>query len=156
MQNNSTNNMRTNRHFFVYIFVFIYITSCTLDNDLHQRMREIKSIGDSNPDSALILLDSLSESIINTDECTRQKFNLLTIRLQDKAYIIPQNSNKIDSIVQYYEKDATCAEKQEAYYYAGSVYRDLNDTPNALIYFLKSVDCAEGKGMCDSIMLRNA
>lgn len=55
----------------------------------------------------------------------------------------------------YYERKGNDKEKQEAWFYAGSVYRDLQDTPRALDYFLKSMDIAENNKECDKTMLRN-
>lgn len=62
----------------------------------------------------------------------------------------------ISKLVKYFENDGTEVEKQEVYYYAGSVYRDLQDTPRALENFFRSIDYALNSTDCDSIMLRNA
>ncbi|MBR4921953.1 MAG: hypothetical protein IKZ62_11670, partial [Prevotella sp.] len=46
----------------------------------------------------------------------------------------------IKKLMSYFEDKGSLNEKQEVFYYAGSVYRDLQDTPRALEYFLKSLD----------------
>lgn len=59
------------------------------------------------------------------------------LRVQDKAYIAATSDIVAKQLVTYFEKNGTALEKQEAYFYAGSVYRDLQDTPRALKYFSK-------------------
>lgn len=80
---------------------------------------------------------------------------MLHIRLCDKADVNPTSDIKIKNLVEYFERHGSATEKQEVYYYAGSIYHDLQDTPRALENFFKSIDCATDNGDCDSIMLRN-
>ena len=54
------------------------------------------------------------------------------------------------------DKSGTDKERQEAYYYMGSVYRDLNDYPNAVTNFLKSVEIAETHTDKDCVLWENA
>ena len=81
---------------------------------------------------------------------------MLQIRLKDKNYDVASSDLKITKVVAFFESNGTDSERQEAYYYAGSVYRDLKDTPRAISYFLKSVKEASGSSDCDSVLLRNA
>ena len=40
---------------------------------------------------------------------------LLTLRLKDKAYILPMSDDTVKKVVPYFEEKGTDAEKQEAY-----------------------------------------
>lgn len=145
--------MRNIHRYCLYVLL-LSLLSCgrsryidTLDN--------IKRVGDSNPDTALLMLDSLAAGIRGESEYVRNKYELLKIRLCDKAYRSATSDVAIRNLMGYFGDKGSSLEKQEVFYYAGSVYRDLCDTPRALEYFLKSLDYAQSGMVYDTVMLRN-
>ena len=102
------------------------------------------SLASANPDSALTLLARLEDSLHQAPEPVRMYYNLLTVKAQDKAYILHTSDSLIRTVVDYYEHKNNHTYLPEAYYYAGRVYRDLNDSPQALEYFQKAAEAAEG------------
>ena len=140
----------------VYIFVslFLILASCSKD-PLLDRMKTIQDVGDSNPRQALLMLDSLGVQVRSQSEYVKNKYDLLKIRLNDKAYITHSSDIVIKNLVKYFEAEGTLLEKQEVNYYAGSVYRDLSDTPRALEHFFKSLEYADKNKTPDSIMVCN-
>lgn len=143
-----------NRYFL--LFLICIICSCNGNKDFANKMHDIKRVGDSNPELARKMLDSLNIEVRSADEYTQMKFDLLSLRINDKAYIIPTSDILSKRVTAYFSQHGTDAEKQEAYYYNGSVYRDLQDTPRAIENFLKSIEITEESKECDSILLRNA
>ena len=123
----------------------LILFSCSKEQLTLEELERIKMIGDDNPKKALAMLDSLKIGI-----------NLLQIRLNDKADNVPNSDIMIKKLISYFEENGSMLDKQEVYYYAGSVYRDLQDTPRSLECFLKSIEYAENENNCDSIMMRNA
>lgn len=121
-------------------------------SELLNKIEKIKAVGDSDPETAQLMADSIYQDVRHEDTYVQKKYDLLRIRLNDKAFKLAQNDIMIRELVPYFEENGTEADIQEVYYYAGSVYRDLQDTPHALEYFLKA---AETKGGIDSIMLLN-
>lgn len=145
--------MRNIHRYCLYVLL-VSLLSCgrsryidTLDN--------IKRVGDSNPDTALLMLDSLVAGVRGESEYVRNKYELLKIRLCDKAYRPATSDVAIRNLMRYFGDKGSSLEKQEVFYYAGSVYRDLCDTPRALEYFLKSLDYAQSGMVYDTVMLRN-
>ena len=145
--------MRNIHRYCLYVLL-VSLLSCgrsryidTLDN--------IKRVGDSNPDTALLMLDSLAEGVRGESEYVRNKYELLKIRLCDKAYRSATSDVAIRNLMGYFGDKGSSLEKQEVFYYAGSVYRDLCDTPRALEYFLNSLDYAQSGMVYDTVMLRN-
>lgn len=136
------------------LLLFILIVSCS-KGSLSEKLEEIKHKGDDNPLTALAMLDSLEMEVRESDEYTKAKYDLLRIRLNDKADIIPNSDIAIKELIPYFEAKGSTSEKQEVHFYAGSVYRDLQDTPRALANFFKSLDYSSDETSCDSIMLRN-
>ena len=120
------------------------------------KLDEIKAMGDTLPKVAIQRLDSIKPLFENECEYMRNKFALLDIRLHDKAYITHTSIKPIEDVCRYFEENGTPAEVQEAYYYMASVYRDLNDYPNAVTYFLKSAQVAENNSDIDSALWKNA
>ena len=131
------------------------IAGCNNDREVLGRLEQIKKAGDSNPREALKMLDSLTTQIKDESEYVRMKYDLLNLRLNDKAYIIPSSDSIARTVLEYFDKNGDNLEQQEANYYAASVYRDLKDAPRALEFFHKSEELAEIYSDCDSIMLKN-
>ena len=92
------------------------------------------------PDSAVVMLQRMETEMTDKDEATRMYYYLLTIKAKDKAYIFHTSDSLILSVLQYYQKKKDTRHLPEAYYYAGRVYRDLGDAPQALDYFQKAID----------------
>lgn len=110
------------------------LLSCNKET-VSNKIDAIKKVGDSDPTLALAMLDSLSISIVEQPEKIKNKYFLAKLRVQDKADIIPQSDISAKKLLAYYTNKGTDLEKQEVYFYAGSVYRDLHDMPRSLEYF---------------------
>lgn len=144
------------KHLLTSLLLLASLAGCTNygSHGEMKKMEEIKHLGDSNPRMALSSYDSLKKDITKAPTYVRNKYALLGVRLRDKADIMYTSDSCITPLIPYFEKNGTNRERQEVYYYAGSVYRDLQDAPRSLEYFLKSASCAEN-GKVDSVMLRN-
>lgn len=90
------------------------------------------------PDSALILLEQLKNSISQESQSTQMYYWLLTIKAQDKAYLTHTSDSLVTEVLHYYENKWDKKHLPEAYYYAGRVYSDLGDAPQALNYFIEA------------------
>lgn len=131
-----------------YLYVF-FIALCLLSCNKKQNYPHFLSIADTlvyhNPDSTVILLKKNADSIKNSTRSIQMYYRLLVIKADDKAYIPhTQNSEKdILELVQYYKRNKQIL--SEALYYAGRVYDDLQDSPQALEYYYKAIDASDSK-----------
>ena len=150
--------------YFIHILLFssLFFASCSKQENvlLLKQLDDIKAMGDTLPQVALQRLDSIKPLFDNETEYLCNKLALLEIRLQDKAYITHTTDKPIKEICCFFEEygsqeNGNDIEKQEAYYYMGSVYRDLNDYPNAVTFFLKSAEIAEKAQDVDVKLWRN-
>ena len=98
----------------------------------------------SNPDSACLLLEQLRDSITTEPKATQIYYQLLNIKARDKAYITHTSDSLILEVLHYYEDKKDKTHLPEAYYYAGRVYADLGDAPQALDYYQKAAELLEG------------
>ncbi len=152
--------MKLSRKISYCIFMsFLIIMACTKkehDVAIINQFTDIKAMGDTCPTAAIQRLDSMSNIIADKSEYIKNKYDLLNIRLRDKAYITHTTDSVIKKVCRYFEKTGTAKEKQEAYYYMGSVYRDMHDSPNAVTYFLKAIALGEDYKDIDSLLLLNS
>lgn len=147
--------MKNRFYGFFFVFVVLLSGACTNNHSLG-RLERIKAIGDHEPNQALAMLDSLEVVVRGENEYVKNKYDLLRIRLSDKTYKTPTSDIMIKKLVNYFENNGSVADKQEVHYYAGSTYRDLQDTPRALEHFFKSLEYAQSAPReCDSVMLCN-
>lgn len=79
-------------------------------------------------------------------EATRMYYRLLCIKANDKAYIEHTSDSLILPVLHYYLEKDDERHLPEAYYYAGRVYRDLRDAPQALEYFEKALEALPEEG----------
>jgi len=112
-------------------------------------------VGDRDPELAIQMLDSLNSSVRSASKKIQARYDLLDVKMRDKANITATSNLEINNVVAYYDKHGNRRQRAEAYYYAGCVYRDLKDTPRALEAYLKAKDyCLDSKRV-DSLLLRD-
>lgn len=73
-------------------------------------------------------------------------YRLLKVAADDKQYIAHTTDTVISPAIQYYEAHGSEEELARAYYYGGSVFRDLGDAPQALDYFQKAHEILKETG----------
>lgn len=121
------------------ILLLMCICACT-NKPYPQSLRVADSLIHNNPDSAVILLEELKRSMAFEPQATQMYYQLLTIKAKDKAYITHTSDSLIKTVVKYYEERKDQERLPETYYYAGRVYRDLGDAPQALEYLQKAIE----------------
>lgn len=124
------------------IFLPLCLCSCG-DRPYPHTMQVADSLVNINPDSSLTLLRQIKDSIIHEPEETQMYYRLLTIKAEDKAYITHTSDSLIMQVVHYYRHEKDKKRLPEAYFYAGCVYRDLRDAPQALEYFQKAIEISD-------------
>lgn len=97
------------------------------------------SLANVKPDSAISVLQSLRGEMATASEEVQMYYHLLCIKANDKAYIPHTSDSLIRVVLHYYIDKADERHLPEAYYYAGRVFRDLGDVPQALDYLSKAI-----------------
>ena len=111
--------------------------------DYPQTLRQAESVMNARPDSALHLLQGMADSITTLSEEAQMYYHLLTIQAKDKQYITHTSDSLINRIVSFYEDYGDEERLMMAYFYQGSVYRDMNDAPRALKAFHHAIDAGK-------------
>ena len=127
----------------------IFCAGCTRHQDYPEAIQRAESCMNAHPDSALHYLSAYADSIGTQPEETRMYYHLLTHQAKDKLYMKPTSDSLINRIVAFYDETDDKDKQMLAYYYQGSVYRDLNDAPRALKAFQQVLQLGEGYPPCD-------
>lgn len=138
--------MRTLRTLLLFFpLLLLAFVSCGKRNDGLPALQRVALLANTHPDSAMALLDSLRDSIFLQPRSVRMYYDLLTVKARDKAYIRHTSDSLIRSVLRYYERQDDKKHLPETYYYAGRVYSDLGDAPQALNYFIRASETSDGK-----------
>lgn len=84
-------------------------------------------------------MNKLKDHIETAPRSVQMYYQLLCIKANDRAYI-PHSSDSIILPILNYYKQTDDLHLPETYYYAGRIYRDLGDAPQALDYFNNTLD----------------
>lgn len=84
------------------------------------------------------MLDSIDKSKLS--ESDRHRYDLLSIKSRDKAYVRHTSDSLVMEVIDYYSKHQNSGIYPEALYYGGRVYSDIGDLPTALYYFQIAID----------------
>ena len=135
--------MKQSQKFILVLLWLMALVSCR-HYEYPLVLQEADSLCTVLPDSAVSLLRAIADEMNQADEHVQMRYKLLTIKANDKAYITHTSDSLILSLVDYYKYGGDKAYLGEAYYYAGSTYRDLGDAPRALDYYQKALDAMPG------------
>ena len=137
----------------IIILLPLYFLSCD-SKPYPQVLQLADSLANTCPDSAIVLLEQFKNSASQESKETQMYYQLLTIKAKDKAYITHTSDSLILEVLHYYEKRKDKKHLPEAYYYAGRIYRDLGDAPQALDYFFKAIDAFSNYNRNNKLMSR--
>ena len=127
-------------YIYIWLLSVIALMGCSGQTTYPEAMKQAESCMDAHPDSAFHLLSAYEDSINTLPEEAQMFYHLLTIQAKDKLYITHTDDSLINRIVQFYEEENRPERLMLAYYYQGSVYRDMNDAPRALKAFQQVAD----------------
>lgn len=125
---------------FILIAIFAVLFSSCSGAKYRKSLIEADSLCSTNPREAIMVLGRMKQEMTEASEQERMYYRLLQIKAADKAYIRHTSDSIILELVEYYETEGDKKLLSEAYYYAGSTYRDLNDAPRALEYYQKAME----------------
>ncbi len=133
-----------------YLFglLLLLLLACSRAGEHEALFRQVESVMNKRPDSALVLL----ESIQNPERLSERDWAywaLLATQAKDKLYIRHTSDSVINRVVDYFDGFSFFRyrhEKALAYFYKGRVYEDLGDVKKALEAYLKAADFVRGTG----------
>lgn len=135
------------------VAVFIVVASCG-HGDNSRILFVADSLSKASPVEAVQFIDSVTGGFPHFSRSEQMRINLLRAKSQNSAGVVFKSDSVMADVVKYYDKHGTSADRMQAYYILGSVYRDLNDSPLALQYFQKAAEQADtASSDCDYHLL---
>lgn len=125
----------------IFMAVFL-MTACTPQTDYHKSLVRADSAMQSQPDSALYLLQNIPTKQLKT-KADVAYYALLRTQAQDKNCILQTNDSLITLAIHYYDSVGDAKMQAKAYYYYASVLRDQNKQAEAVKLFLKALPFAK-------------
>lgn len=133
----------------LFLLIILSISACSYKEPYPVGMQQAEHCIAHYPDSALSYLAALETTIEQELEETQMYYALLNIKAKDKLYIPHTSDSLIKSITDFYEYYGDPDKLMEAYFYLGSVYRDMNDAPQAVEAFQHAADIGENSNRYD-------
>lgn len=125
----------------LFLFILFAGLSCQrAEKSYPLAMQRAISLLSARPDSALYYLLQLDSQMADEPEETRMYHRLLTLAAEDKLYVPHTSDSLIREIVRYYEGYGDSDKLMMAYYYQGSVWRDMNDAPRAIDCYHRALE----------------
>lgn len=131
------------------ILVAIAVTSClaiTFSSCEHyaypKELLAADSICEHDYRTAVAAVDNLDSMYASFNKDSKWFYRLLKIKAKVKSYqnILKSDSTEVMSILNHYRHGGDKNLLPYAYYYAGCLYRDINNAPMAIEYFEQALD----------------
>ena len=122
------------------VILFAGLSCQRAEKSYPSAMQRAISLLSARPDSALYYLSQLDSQMADEPEETRMYHRLLTLAAEDKLYVPHTSDSLIREIVRYYEGYGDSDKLMMAYYYQGSVWRDMNDAPRAIDCYHRALE----------------
>ena len=126
--------------YYIYIIgTILCLTSCKNHSEEWERLQDVETYIEEQPDSALAMLqDSRPENLATPEE--QAKHALLLSMAMDKNYIDRTDFEVLQPAIDYYKNNGTATDKLRTLYYKGRIYTNLSDNASATICFNKALN----------------
>ena len=121
----------------------VMVTGCSERQEYRDALSRAISLMDDHPDSALSVLDSLSNHESGFDHHFSMQYRLHRLNAYNKLDTVFLSIDEANQLVTYFENNGTPNEQMLANYLLGRAYYDLHEAPMALHYFQKASECAD-------------
>ncbi len=133
---------KTFLHTLVLLFLVSMSFSCRPNRQSVFALQHAEILMEEHPDSSLILLKNLKPDLLSTADYAR--YCLLMTEAIGKNHLSITSDSLISVAVEYFNDKGDIDTKAKTYFYAGWVNQEMQNTKQAMEYFLKAADFAEG------------
>lgn len=131
--------MMMNQWKYLFGLLFLFLLACSRAGEHEALFRQVESVVNDHPDSAMVLLQRIEESE-RLDSADWARWALLTTQARDKAFINHTTDSVINRVADYYQRFGDNHQKALAYYYVGRVNSDLGQLKRATDAYLRASD----------------
>ncbi len=137
---NSIRHFRINFVRPIVIFAICFsMMGCEYESKIDYQLNDAEKLMEERPDSALELLNKISDSDIKGSR-RKARYALLRSIALDKNYIDTTNFDVLQPAIDYYLENGSPDEKLKTYYYQGIIHSNAGDDNLAMQSYLKGVE----------------
>lgn len=130
--------MRLLIRYIIIAFILLLLICCR--NTITTKLIRIDSVMTNNPTLALQQLDRMKVNLSRLTTSDNMYYIILETEAHDKLYENATSDSLIIKATRWYAVHGSTGEKVRAYYLLGSVYRDMNNFPEAINWYLRAKD----------------
>lgn len=141
--------------FIVIIFLSVILfmaVCCDRHSEADSRMDKAEGLMVSKPDSALMILDSITPEMLSGKK-VKARYALLKSMALDKNYIDTTTFDVLQPAIDYFLKNGSADEKLRTYYYQGRIYQNRQNPDSAMQSFMRGREY--GAQATDTLTLAN-
>lgn len=118
------------------LIIVLTMASCNQHGQTWKKLDIAESMMNSEPDSALAILEGIADSSIKGKEI-KARYALLKSMALDKNYIDTTDFDILQPAIDYYLTHGNADEKLRTLYYQGRIYQNLNEKDSAMHSFMR-------------------
>lgn len=126
-----------------FVFLLLSCFSCQSNGKYKIQLAQIEELVDSVPQLAIEELDKLRLHISEAPKEEQMKYTLLRVKAEDKLFVLQKSDSTMLAVVDYYEHHGTDEDRLLSYYLLAAAYRDMQDSPKAIEYYMKATEFGE-------------
>ena len=126
-----------------FLLTLILSAACKGDRQADELTAKAQLLIDTQPDSALIILDEIREKKGTWNKSQQMRYELVYAQAQNKAFVNFTTDSIVLLVADYYKHHGSSNDRMMAYYMTGCAYRDMGDAPSALKYMNLAVDAVD-------------
>ncbi len=108
---------------------------CQRKSESWDKMNMAEEVINSKPDSALSLLNSISEEALSSKN-EKARYALLKSMALDKNFVDTTAFDVLQPAIDYYQKRGSADDRLRTYYYQGRIYQNRGENDSAMYSFL--------------------
>lgn len=128
---------------FILLLTLACIVSCGSNRRANAFLSHMDTLYQQNPAEAINAIDSFMSCHNDMSQHNRMLLTLYRLRAQNSVGEPFASDSLARKVVEYFDDNGSIEEQMSAYYVLGSVYRDLDNYPEALADYQKAVALAD-------------
>ena len=117
--------------------------ACSERQEYVGMLERAKTLMHDEPDSALMILDSLGQHEAEFGKSFRMRYHLHRLNALNKVDTLFHSTDEAKELAEYFDDHGTPNEQMLAYYLLGRAYYDIHEAPMALNYFQTASERAD-------------
>lgn len=128
----------------LYIIIGVaFLMACSERREYVDMLERAKALMHDEPDSALMIIDSLGQHEAEFGKSFRMRYRLHRLNALNKVDTLFRSTDEAKELAEYFDDHGTPNEQMLAYYLLGRAYYDIHEAPMALSCFQTASEKAD-------------